>query len=67
MVDESKDLIGFQGIGPKPPPSPDLAHYFKHSADYGSWQGLDKPKSKKKKAHKGGRRKRGKIRLFPDE
>lgn len=59
-----KDSIAFTGIQPKPPSSPDLAYLFKHSADYGSWWGLEIPKQKKKK---GRMRKRGKIRLFPDE
>ena len=69
MNDEKDDFAVFQGIGPKPPPSPNLAHLFKCSSDYGGWRDPDEPEQRKQKHKKDRerRRKRGKIRLFPDE
>ena len=68
MKDKDNDFVVFQGIGPKPPPSPNLAHFFKCSSDYGGWwDSCESEQRKHKHMKKGGRQKRGKIRLFPDE
>ena len=66
MDDENNDFVAFPGIAPKPPQCPNLAHLFMHSLDYGSWRDPNEPEPNKKKKKKGGR-KRGKIRLYPDE
>lgn len=67
MDNENNDFVVFQGIEPKPPASPNLAHFFKCSADYGGWWDSCEPKRKQRYKKKVGRQKRGKVRLSPDE